>query len=94
MVTAEELIKKQKEKDDNKKKYYNKIYNFIENKIILASSNNLYHTWYEIPHIIIGMPLYSLDKCQEYIQKKLKKNGFETSFYEPNILLIEWIPKK
>jgi hypothetical protein len=90
MVNAQELINKQKEREQIKTLTYDKIYSFIEKKIILSSEGNSYYTWYQIPEFFIGLPLYSIDECQIYIRNKLKKNGFKTEFYQPNILLIKW----
>lgn len=93
MVTAEELIKKQKERDYRKNITFNKIYEFIESKIVTSSAANNYHTWYQIPEFMVGLPLYSLIDCKDYIIKRLKENKFEIEFYEPNIILIKWFPK-
>ena len=37
--------------------------------------------------------MYSFKDCKEHIEIKIKNNGFETEFFEPNILLIKWFPK-
>lgn len=94
MVKADKLIKEQKERDDRKKYTFDKIFMKIEKKIVLASSANFYYTWYQIPEFILGLPLYSLKECKEYIESKLNKDGFETEFFEPNYLLIKWFPKE
>ena len=93
MVKADKLIKEQKERDDRKKYTFDKIFMKIEKKIVLASSANFYYTWYQIPEFILGLPLYSLKECKEYIEGKLKNDGFESEFFEPNYLLIKWFPK-
>jgi hypothetical protein len=90
MVKAQELIKQQQEREERRKITFDKIYKLIENKIILASAGNYYYTWYQIPEFLVGLPMYSLTECQTYIQHKLKNNGFDTEFYNPNILLIKW----
>jgi hypothetical protein len=93
MVKAQNLIKEQKERENRKIISFNKIFEILENKIISSSNSNLYYTWYCIPEFILGLPIYSIKDCKEYIEKKLKANGFEIEFYEPNILLIKWFPK-
>ena len=70
MVNAQELINKQKEREQIKTLTYDKIYSFIEKKIILSSEGNSYYTWYQIPEFFIGLPLYSIDECQIYIRNK------------------------
>jgi hypothetical protein len=93
MVKADELIKQQKEREERKKITFDKIYSVLEKKIILASTGDYYYTWYQIPEFLVGLPIYSLDECRKYIQNKLKKNGFEIEFFEPNILLVKWFSK-
>jgi hypothetical protein len=93
MVKAEDLIKKQKEREDRKYLTFEKIYELVEKKICTASAGDFYYTWFQVPEMLIGLPLYSRNECQQYIIKKLEKNGFETEFFEPNILLIKWFPK-
>lgn len=94
MVKASQLIKEQQERNSWKNKTFNKIYTIIDKKIILSSSANNYYIWYQIPEFIVGLPLYNLLDCKLYIEDKLKDNGFTTEFFEPNILLITWFPKK
>jgi len=94
MVNADKLKKEQKKKDDIKKETFNKILLKIEKKIILASAANYYFTWYTIPEFIIGLPLYSLQECKDYLIKKIHKDGFTTEFFNPNIILIKWFPNK
>jgi hypothetical protein len=90
MVKASDLIKQQKEREERKKKTFDKIYMVVEKKITLASEGDYYYTWYQIPEFLVGLPLYSVDECKNYIQEKLKMNGFKTEFFLPNILLIKW----
>lgn len=93
MVKAIELVKQQKKREERKKITFEKIYNVIEKKIILASTGDYYYTWYQIPEFLVGLPMYSIDECQKYIQEKLIANGFDTEFFLPNILLIKWFDK-
>ena len=92
MVKAGELIKQQKEREDRKFITFDKIYKIVEKKICYASSGDFYHTWYEMPEFLVGLPMYSHKECRKYIRDKLSTNGFITEFYEPNILLIKWTP--
>jgi hypothetical protein len=93
MVKAEELIKQQKDRENRKVLTFDKIFTLVEKKISLASAGDFYYTWYQVPEFLVGLPMYSLDECQKYIRERLKKNGFDTEFYQPNILFISWMPK-
>ena len=90
MVKAKDLLKLQKKRESKKKTIYQKVYAKVEKKIVLTSNTNYYLCWYSVPEFMIGTPLYRLDKCIEYIIKKLEKNGFKVTFYEPNLLQISW----
>ncbi len=94
MVKADDLIKVQKERESRKYITFDKIFQMVENKIQLASAANFYFTWCQIPEFLIGLPSYSLDESLKFVEDKLKKNGFETEFYSPNIILIKWFPKE
>jgi hypothetical protein len=93
MVKADKLIKEQKEREEIKEKTYEKILDKIEKKILFSSKANFYYTWYSVPEFVIGLPLYSLKDCVEYLIKKLNNDGFETEYYDPNLLLVKWFPK-
>ena len=94
MVKADELIKQQEERKKLKKKTFSKILNLVEKRIQMSSNSNNYYTWYEIPELILGLPIYNLSECKNYIVKKLEKNGFKTELYEPNLILVTWFPDK
>ena len=73
MVTADELVKEQLERDIKRRKYFKKIYKLVERRIIDSSKINLYYCYYEIPHFVLNVPIYSMDECKKYIIDKLKK---------------------
>ena len=90
MVKAEDLKKEREEKKKQKEKTFKKIYKIAEKKIIIANTGNNTVAWFEIPEFILGVPIYKILECKKYLVKKLKKNGFNTEFFEPNILKIDW----
>jgi hypothetical protein len=92
MVKANDLIFIQKNRESKKYITFDKIYNNIEKKIKLSSDGNNYYTWYQIPEFLIGLPFYSLIDCTVYINKKLNDDGFITTLYNNNLLLITWFP--
>ena len=53
MVKAQELINKQKERENLKISTYKKIYELVEKKIALASNSNYYYT--SIPVLANGL---------------------------------------
>ncbi len=94
MIKAEDLIKEQSERENRKFIVYDKIYKLVEKKIYLASKGDNYYLWFQIPEFLIGSPSYCLKECSIHIQSNLKNNGFNTDFYDPNLLLINWFSCK
>jgi hypothetical protein len=92
MIKAKDLIKKQKDKEEQRKKTFDKIYTIIEKKICIASNANYYHIWYQVPEFLVGLPVYSHTDCKKYLQDKLTTNGFQVDLFDPNILFIKWFP--
>ena len=90
MVTADQLVKEQKDRENKKKKNFKKVYKLVERRIIDSSKINLYQCIYDIPNFLLNGPLYSLDECREYILNKLKSNGFQTMVITENRILIRW----
>lgn len=87
--TAKDLVKKQKKKEKEKNSIYKKVYDRIDKKILMASEQNFYQCLYEIPEFMLGLPLYNLHECINYVDKELKSNGFKT-YWTNNEVLIDW----
>ena len=89
VLNAKDLVRQQKKKDKEKNVIYQKVYDRIEKKISMASAQNFYKCLYEIPEFMLGLPLYNLNECINYVDKKLKENGFKT-LWKTNEVLIDW----
>ena len=90
MVTADELVQEQSERNLKRRKYFKKIYKLVERRIVDSSKINLYQCYYDIPRFIINVPIYSIDECKKYIIDRLKKNGFVVNIISENTLIIKW----
>lgn len=88
-IKAKDLIKQQKKKQKEKDLIYKKIYQRIEKKIVMASKLDFSQCLYEIPEFMLGVPLYNLNQCISYNDKKLKENGFKT-IWNRNTVLVNW----
>lgn len=89
MVTASELKKENKKKNKEKIKIYKKVYERIDKTIVLANSKDYESCKYEVPEFLLGVPLYDLDDCINYIDKRLEENGFKKN-WKNNIVFIDW----
>jgi hypothetical protein len=45
---------------------------------------------YEVPHFIIGMPVFDHNKCIAFVIRKLRDDGFHVKYYFPNVLYVSW----
>jgi hypothetical protein len=73
---------------------YQKILERCHQKIKNAASNEQYFVIYDVPHYIVGLPLYNLNNCIEYLISQLKENGFTIEHKLPKFLIISWYPSK
>jgi hypothetical protein len=67
--------------------------NSVHKKIKTASrqrTNNQY-CWYLVPETILGVPKYDQAGCIAFIIDKLKTNGFNVRYVDPNVLFISWM---
>tara|TARA_S200000501_G_C20502417_1_gene603232 strand:+ start:208 stop:630 length:423 start_codon:yes stop_codon:yes gene_type:complete len=87
-------INKLIEHQDNLKKIIKKIYKEIYYKCLnkIEESNNLskYDLFYELPTIIYGNKLYSIDDCANYIIKHIRLNHMDVLRVTHNTLFITW----
>ena len=90
MVKASDLLKEQNERKKQKEKTFKKIYKNLEKRIIIANSGNHSSIWFEIPEFILGVPIYNIIECKNYLQDKLNDNGFVSKYYEPKYLSVDW----
>ena len=90
MVKAEDLVREQQEREHKRKKYFKKVYKLVEKRIVDSSKINLYQCYYDIPHFIINVPIYSIKECREYIVSKLKSNGFRVDITSETTIIISW----
>jgi len=90
MIKASDLIKEQKQRKKHLEKTYDKIYRYVEKKIVECNNINMSQCYYEIPTFMLNLPLYSFNECRDYIIKQLKNNGFSVEMYNSKILLIKW----
>lgn len=79
------IYKKKKEKEENKLKTYNKIFERCKKKIKWASDNHQYYILFEIPTFSYDCPIYNLEECTFYIKEKLKTK-FKIHHFTPNDL--------
>ena len=54
------------------------------------ASKDQHFCFYEVPHIMMGFPIYDLNECIKYLIQKLEHQEFLVKYYFPQILYISW----
>ncbi len=87
-------IKKLIEHHDNIKKNIKKVYKDIYykclNKIEESNSLSKFDIFFEIPIIIYGNKIYSIDDCANYIINNIRNNHMDVLRVTHNTLFITW----
>jgi len=92
-LNIDELYEKKREQDLVQLELFKKMLNSVHNKIKTASrqrTNNQY-CWYLVPETILGVPKYDQAGCIAFIIDKLKTDGFNVRYVDPNVLFISWM---
>jgi len=94
-ISLSELYSMKNKKDTIKHNTFNVLIQKCHHKIKNIAQNGGMNIFYEVPHFLLGYPLYNIKDCVEYIIDALKKNGFlvQTLPYpNHNTLYISWKP--
>jgi hypothetical protein len=63
-------------------------------KIRTAANKEKYELYYDVPQYVVGLPLFNINECIDFILKQLTNNGFEVKYHFPKMLYISWFPPK
>ena len=77
-------------KKKKRTKSFDKVLEICHQKIINASKKELIKVFFDVPDFVIGLPVYNLTDCIQYIIKSLEENGFIIQYYFPKLLYISW----
>jgi hypothetical protein len=96
-ININELYSIQKKKKQKRTVCFDKILELCHNRIKYIAESNGQNTFYEIPGILAGYPLYNLYECLDYVVDALRKNGFLVQILpKPHIavIYISWDPEE
>jgi hypothetical protein len=94
-ISISELYTMKNKKDEIKANTFNIIIEKCHAKIKTIAAQGGMNIFYEIPHVLLGYPLYNVNECLEYVAEGLKKNGLlvQTLPYPNNFTIyISWKP--
>ena len=93
-LNIHDLYKSVDQRKENKKKSFESVLKKIHAKIKQAAAHDHFACFYVVPEVIVGIPLYNITECIEYLINALKNNGFIIRFMYPNTIYINWDPKE
>ena len=94
-ISISELYSIKNKKDLSKHASYDIIIGLCHKKIKKIAEAGGMNIFYEVPYIIIWLPLYNISICIEYVVSSLRKNGLLVQilpYHNNNILYISWSP--
>lgn len=95
-ITLNELYNAGKEKQNVRQMCFDKVLEQCHRRIRTVAAVNGMNTFFEVPGIVMGLPLYNLTHCTAYIVDALRKVGFLVQILPPPhvaVLYISWDPK-
>ena len=96
-INLQELYNVQKKKKENRIVCFDHIIEMCHRRIRNVASYAGQNTFYEIPGIVIGYPLYRLSECVDYVVNALRNNGFLVQILphpHVGVIYISWDPQE
>lgn len=96
-ISLNELYMTRKEKERKRTLSFDKILELCHKRIRNIAGFGGMNTFYEVPGMIVGFPLYNLFECCQYVIQNLRKSGFLVQVLPPPhiaVLYISWDPEE
>lgn len=90
MLNVFELNRIRDEKIIRKTETYRKVLEKIHVRIKENAKEGITFCFYTIPNIVLGLPMFDMEKCAEYVVDRLKKNGLVIIYTYPNLIYVSW----
>ena len=84
------LYKSQVQRTDHRQETYDIIVRRVRHRVQTVSQRNDIHCVFELPKLVVGMPLYDPFECCGYVIRTLSQDGFFVKYNHPNVLYINW----
>jgi hypothetical protein len=94
-INLNELYNLKKKRDQHKTLAFDQIIEQCHRRIRNIANHGGMNTFFEIPGLLIGYPLYNIHDCMNYVVEKMRKNGFLVQILPPPhvcVLYISWDP--
>jgi hypothetical protein len=89
-VTVRDLVRTMQHRQDRQQECYAAVLERCYGRIRRCAAANRYECLYEVPDMIVGKPLFDLNRCIRTVMKSLTTNGFAVTYYFPRFLHVSW----
>jgi hypothetical protein len=96
-ISLHELYRMKRQKETNKTLCFDKVLEMCHRRIRNIAAHGGMNTFYEIPGMIVGLPLYNITQCTEYVIEQLRKSGFLVQLLPPPsvfVVYVSWDPEE
>ena len=96
-ISLSELYSIKRKKEINMKLNFDKVLERCHNKIRKVATQGGMNTFYEVPGMVVGLPLYNIEACTQHIIKKLRDSGFLVQLLPPPsmwVIYVSWDPEE
>jgi hypothetical protein len=97
LINMNELYQLKKKKEQIKNVSFDRIIEMCHKRIKNIAAHGGMNTFYEIPGMLLGYPLYNIYECLDYVVDKLRKNGFLVQVLPPPhvcVVYVSWDPEE
>jgi hypothetical protein len=89
-MSLREILTIQRNRKERSNKIFEKIYQRVLKRITHYAKYDRIDCDYNIPQLLYGLPSVDLKKCGDFIEKKLKTEGFIVYRYSDTYFIISW----
>lgn len=96
-LSLNELYAMRTRKQQSRVVSFDRVLELCHRRIRTVASYGGMNTFYEIPGMLIGYPLYNIFDCMDHITNSLRRTGFLVQILPPPnvcVLYISWDPKE
>jgi hypothetical protein len=90
-ISLNELYQLKRKKEYTRVQHFDKVLDRCYSRIRKVAEQGGLNTFYEVPGMIVGLPLYNIQTCTEYIIKKLRDSGFLVQLMPPPSMYVVYV---
>jgi hypothetical protein len=93
MINVKAIRKIEEAKTRVRKETYRKIYEQFCRKIQNAVTLGNKQVMLQVPPVLLGFPMYSIESAGVYLKRQLELAGFHVTAVNAGVLYVSWLPQ-